>query len=112
MAIALIKRYSHVDRRSDVQFIKQIVQDYDEYQNIIRMIIEYEKDDMCFPYEDDHYEEAYSDHYWEAGSCMEYEQWYIRYEFEYIDLLDSGTLPEDQANELMLKLADWAEEDI
>lgn len=112
MAIALIKRYSHVGRRSDAQFIKQVVQDYDEYQDVIQSIIEEEKDNMCFPYEDEHYEENYSDHYWEAGSCMENERWYIRYEFEYIDLSDSCGILEDQIDDLVLKLIGWVEEDL
>lgn len=109
MALALIKRYSHIDCRSDTQFIKQIVQDYMEYRELIEKIIGAEKDNMHFPFDEDHYVENYSDHYWEAGSCKTYENWYIRYEFEYAE---SGMIPEESMSDMFIKLTDWAEEDL
>ena len=97
MALALVKRYSHIDKRSDAQFIKQIVEDYMEYKELIKQIISKEKDDMRFPYEDERYVENYSDHYWEASSSRACNNWYIRYEFEYVESVN---------------LSDWAEEDL
>ena len=109
MALAVIKRYSHIANRSDAQFIKQIVEDYMEYKELIEQIISKEKDDMRFPYENERYVENYSDHYWEASSSRGCDNWYIRYEFEYVE---SDIVPDAAVSEMIINLSDWAEEDL